>query len=239
VFNFKKNGKENEKPTGRKEKKTIKGDLLCKGLSPVFTVIFYASIVLAALLLVTMLIIFLMNTSVEKMLLPPFMHRVTDDSGELVSYMIYLGNGVKVKCDASLVTAQDIKTVLYAGIFTVICVLCVIAPAAKFLGTLSKNVGKGDVFNERNPRLVLFVGLTVLIGNPFVLFIMRFYNYQLLNTFMKSAEESIELALGFDFYSMIFGAMILLFGVIYGHTVKAAKNGAVPADNVSAVITKN
>ena len=209
---------------------------VCTILSPLCKALFYASVIMIALLLVLMLIVFLMNTTVDEMLLPPFMHKIADDSGVTTAYEIFLGNGVKVLRDASSITADDIKTVIYAGIILLVGVLLIIAPAARFVGALAKNIKEENYLDEKNGRLVMYTGLTVLIGNPFILFVSRFYNYYLIKTFLKEASDGINLALGFDVYGMIFGALILLFGLIYAKTICALRNNEVKEEASCEVI---
>jgi len=192
---------------------------LCGILSPVCTVIFYGAVILIALLLVLMFIVFLMNTSVDDMLLPPFMHKIIGEGGVTEGYEIFLGNGVKVIRDAASVTAQDIKTVIYAGIILLIGALLITAPTAKFIGLLSRNIRQKNYFDEKNGRYVVYTGLTVLFGNPFILFVSRFYNYYLIKTFLKESADMMRLQLGFDIYGMIFGALILFFGLVYWKTI--------------------
>ncbi len=209
---------------------------VCAVLYPLCKILFYASVIFIALFIVLTLIVFLMNTSVDEMLLPPFMHKIADDSGVTAAYEIFLGNGVKVLRDADMITADDIKTVIYAGIVLLIGVLLIIAPAAKFVGSLAKNIRDEKYLDEKNGRLVMYTGLTVLIGNPFILFVSRFYNYYLIKTFLKEASDEINLALGFDVYGMIFGALILLFGLIYAKTLYALRNNVVKAEEKAGEI---
>ena len=214
---------------------------VCTVLYPFCKVLFYAAVILIALLLVLMFIVFLMNTSVDEMLLPPFMHKIADDAGVTTAYEIFLGNGVKVLRPAAMITAGDIKTVIYAGIILLVGVLLIIAPASKFVGALAKNIKDGKYLDEKNGRLVMYTGLTVLVGNPFILFVSRFYNYYLIKTFLKEASDEISLALGFDVYGMIFGALILLFGLIYAKTLYALHTNEVKAEDSTekAVVPEN
>ncbi|MEA4832529.1 MAG: DUF2975 domain-containing protein [Oscillospiraceae bacterium] len=196
---------------------------LAKLFSPVFNVLFFVLVGAAVMLVILVPIIAVIDTPVDQMLLPPFMKQISDASGNTVSFDIFLGNGVKVVADANNVALSDIKTVIYAGIVSLLAIMLVIAPITKFLSLLLKNIGSGDIFNEKNPRLMMFIGLCALIGNPLILFVGRFYNYYLLTTFVRPVTEKIQLSLGFDFYGLVFGALVILFGAVYGYSCEKAR----------------
>jgi len=201
-----------------------------KIFSPIFLGLFYISIVLIAICFIMLIIVFLMNASVDNMLLPPFMERVTNNNDIISGYNIFLGNGVEISVSADQVTSADIKTVLYAGIFIFISILLVLTPIFKFLSIFLKNISTDLVFEMINYKMILYIGITVLVGNPFVMFINRFYNYYLLSTFIKSSQETISLSLSFDFYGIVFGLFILLLAFIYGYICTKKNNELIIKD---------
>ena len=68
---------------------------IARVLSPVFTGAFYVGLAVAALLLITALIVLFVNVDVEKMLLPPDMKALRDASGAVTEYSLDLGNGIR------------------------------------------------------------------------------------------------------------------------------------------------
>jgi len=193
-----------------------------KVLQPVFSVLFYAAIFFIALSLVLSVIIFFVNVNVEQMLLFPFMHKIADDSGEITSYGISFGNGIEIITEATKgnVALNDIKAVLYAGIFVFVCTLLTVAPIFKFLSLLLKNINSGEyskITDEKNPRYVMYIGLCVFFGTILIRFMMRFYNYYLAVRFIKEAQTEIRLSLGIDVLSGITGLAILLIGLIFSY----------------------
>ena len=82
---------------------------IARVLSPVFTGAFYVGLAVAALLLITALIVLFVNVDVEKMLLPPDMKALRDASGAVTEYSLDLGNGIRIVSPASAVTLSHIK----------------------------------------------------------------------------------------------------------------------------------
>lgn len=190
---------------------------LFKLLQRVFNILFYVSAFFILLSLILSLILVFINVDVDEMLLPPFMNKIEDETGHAASYEISFGNGIKVGVNSSDIDLDDIKAALFAGIFVVIFTLLTVAPIFKFLDLLLKNINNKNLFDAKNPRYVMYIGLCVFIGNMAIRFVMRFYNYYLAVRFIKEAAEKIHLSLGIDILSGITGLAILLIGFIFSY----------------------
>jgi len=165
------------------------------------------------------------NVEVDNMLLPPFMHKIAVDSGN--AYEISFGNGIKIITDVSNVFLDDIKAVLYAGIFVLICTLLTVAPVFKFLSLLLININSKEpdkVLDEKNPRYVMFIGLCVFLGTVLIRFMLRIYNYYLAARFIKGAPQEIKLSLGIDILDGITGLAIIFIGLIFAYVFQYIRN---------------
>lgn len=196
--------------------------LFLKLLQPAFNILFYAALFFVVLSLVLSVILIFVNVDVEQLLLFPFMHKITDDAGEIIAYGISFGNGIEIVTEAAdgNVVLGDIKAVLFAGIFVLICTLLTVAPVFKFLSLLLKNINSGEyekITDEKNPRYVMYIGLCVFFGTILIRFVMRFYNYYLAVRFIKDVQQEIRLSLGIDILSGITGLAILLIGLIFAY----------------------
>lgn len=196
--------------------------LIAKIGQPFFRVLMYVSLVSAAILIIMAPIIFVVNIPTEEMILPPYMRAVVNED-VITSYDISIGNGIRLSADAADVTLDDIKTVIYAGIFMATAILLVVAPICRFISSLFRNITNGLVLERKNADLISYIGITVLIGNTIVLFLSRFYNYLLVSTFLGE-EGSVRLALNIDWYGIIMGAFILMTGMIFGYACEQAQN---------------
>ena len=136
---------------------------IARVLSPVFTGAFYVGLAVAALLLITALIVLFVNVDVEKMLLPPDMKALRDASGAVTEYSLDLGNGIRIVSPASAVTLSHIKTVIYSSIAAWLLLLLVACPVFRFLSVLLRNVGRKEALNEENARMINYIGLNTLI----------------------------------------------------------------------------
>ena len=215
---------QNHSTTRRKNYKFV--FVFSKLFSPVFNILFYIAVFFIVLSMILCIIIFFVNVEAEKMLLPPFMHKIADDTGNITSYEISFGNGIKIITDVANVELGDIKSVLYAGLFVLICTFLTIAPIFKFLSMLLKNITSGnlnDIIDEQNPRYVMFIGLCVFLGTILIRFMMRFYNYYLAVRFIKGAPQEIKLSLGIDFLDGITGLVILFVGLIFAYVFQRIK----------------
>lgn len=193
-----------------------------KLLQPAFNILFYAALFFVVLSLVLAVILIFVNVEVEQILLFPFMDKIADDAGGITAYSISFGNGIEIITEAAEgnVELGDIKAVLFAGIFVLICTLLTVAPVFKFLSMLLKNINSGEyikIIDEKNPRYVMYIGLCVFLGTILIRFMMRFYNYYLAVRFIKDARQEIHLSLGIDVLSGITGLAILLIGLIFAY----------------------
>lgn len=204
---------------GRLSYRSVK--FISKFGSPAFRVMMYVSLVCSAVLVIMAPIIFLVNIPTQEMILPPYMKAV-GSGGNIESYNIFIGNGIRINADAANVTLSDIKTVIYAGIFMTVAVLLVFAPICKFLSALFSNISKGTVLDEKNADLISYIGITVIIGNTIILFLRRFYNYLLVSTFLDDGK-TVNLALNIDWYGIIVGTFILLTGLIFGYACECSE----------------
>ena len=200
----------------KKKEKYESVSFICKGLTPLTTILFYISIVAILLLVIISAIVFFVNVPVEKMLLPPFMHEIITDAGTS-SFSIDLGIGYKIVIPKDNVELNDIKAVIYAFILFLIASLSLLAPIFKFLSKLFKNVAEKNLFSDENAKMINFVGLTVMLGNIVVAFVSQFYIYTLTSTFLTTETELISISFGFDWKSLIVGGFIILLGSIYGY----------------------
>ena len=201
--------------------------LVSKVMSPVFNALFYVAAFFVVLCFVLAVILFFTNVEVEKMLLPPFMHKIADGAGRTTHYEISFGNGIKIMTAAQNVALGDIKAALYAGIFVILCNLLTLAPVFRFLSALLKNIGSGDyerIIDEKNPRYVMFIGLCVFLGSLLIRFMMRFYNYQLAEKFIRCEPQKIKLSLGIDIVDGVPGLAILFVGLVFAYAFWHLRN---------------
>lgn len=185
-----------------------------KFFSPIFKALYY--IFIGGLLLsgIIALIVFLVNTTVEDMLLPPLM-TVCEDG----AYSITIGNGIRIDAPYETVSLDDIKTVIYAELIMVGAVCCMMAPVSLFLSRLMQSVATGEPHCLKNGRYGVYIGLSVMLGYSFVLFARRFYNYLLVKTFVEGSD-AIHLSLGFDAGGILVGLLIIFLGDLIGHAAE-------------------
>ena len=215
----------NQNNRGREyEQKNYKAVLtLAKLLQPVLSVLFYAAIFFIVFFLILTVIIFFVNVEADQLLLAPFMDKIDNGAGE--AYIISFGNGIKIITET--IELSDIKAVIFAGIFVIICTLLTVAPVFKFLAALMKNIGSGEterILDEKNPRYVMFIGLCIFIGTILIRLMTRFYNYYLAVKFIKCAPQEIKLSLGIDILSGLTGLAILLIGLVFAYIFQHIKN---------------
>ena len=200
--------------------------VLLKLLQPFFGILFYVSIFFIALCLILSVILLFVKVDVDQLLLFPFMHKIAGEAGKITAYDISFGNGIKIITDVKNVVLDDIKAVLFAGLFVLICTLATIAPVFKFLAMLLKNINSGEyekIIDEKNPRYVMFTGLCIFIGAILIRFVMRFYNYYLAARFID-AVQTIKLSLGVDALSGITGLTIVFIGFVFAYALKYIRN---------------
>ena len=195
---------------------------IARVLSPVFTGAFYVGLAVAALLLITALIVLFVNVDVEKMLLPPDMKALRDASGAVTEYSLDLGNGIRIVSPASAVTLSHIKTVIYSSIAAWLLLLLVACPVFRFLSVLLRNVGRKEALNEENARMINYIGLVILIGNTLIVALNNLLNYIQINKFVSMSEHRIEYAFSIEGAGIIMGLFILAVGTIYGYACSVA-----------------
>ncbi len=182
---------------------------VCRLLWVAFRVLAYISGILVGLLGVIAVILIFVNVTAEEMLFTPYM-KVMENG----MFDVSLGNGARVIVDSSVGTAS-IKGTVYAGLFTLMAGLAVCMPVFHFLSKLMKNVGAGKVLSEENAACVNYIGMAIMLGNPFVLLVQRFFNYKLISIFIKNVEVKFDF--GIDLFGFILGLLIILIGTIYGY----------------------
>lgn len=207
-------------------------ETLAKYLAPVFSVLFYAALALAALLVIIAVIVLIVNVEPEEMLLPPYMQKIFASDGTIQAFSINLGNGVKVTRNAAAVTLSDIKTVIYGFICVSVVTLAALIPVLRFLSKLLVNVGAGKVLEPDNARRINYIGLTAIIASVVTGIMSHLFNYMIFRLFVTAAED-VSLSVSVDFYGIIIGVFILLIGYIYGYAC-ALHNAANPTAVVAA-----
>lgn len=203
----------------KKKNKTPKSEYggvvaFSKLFAPVFRILYYVFIGGLLLSGIVALIVFLVNTSVEDMLLPPLMSLHENEY-----YSLTIGNGIRIDVPYDSVTLGDIKTVIYAELIMVAAVCCMMAPVSLFLSKLMSSLAEGDPYRRKNGRYGIYIGLSVMIGYTFVLFMRRFYNYLLVKTFVTEGD-AIHLSLGLDLGGVFVGLLIIFLGNLIGHAAE-------------------
>lgn len=191
---------------------------VCKALWRVFKLLAYAAASAVALLAVMSLVLLFVDVSAEELLFTPYMKLITENG--VSRFDVRLGNGVEVLCDYAAVNTGNIKGALYAGIFTLMAGLAVSVPVLNCLGKLFKNVGNGIVISADNAAYVNYIGLAIMIGNPLVLIIKRYFNYALIKNFV---DADLKFDFGIDLFGVFLGLLIIVIGTIYGQTCAAHK----------------
>ena len=140
-----------------------------KMASPVFMALYFVCIAAVALSGIVALIIFLVNTPVEKMLLPPLMTLHGEDY-----YSIFIGNGIRIDAAYDTVSLMDVKTVIWAELIMCAAASAMLAPVCLNMSRLMKNVAAESPYNMNNARYTMYIGLSVMIGYTVVLTARRF-----------------------------------------------------------------
>lgn len=224
-----------EKISGSKAKyRGVAG--ISKLASPILNVLFYVLLVCVLLTAIVAFIMIFVGTSVDDIMLPPYMSRTNE------GFFVTIGNGIKVFSPAEYVELGDIKTVIYAELLMLGATLCILAPLSRFLSRLTKNLGKGDVHNPMNARYMMYAGLTVAVGYTFVGMASDFYNWLLVNTFVAGSAQSFHLSMSPDFGGILVGVLIILFAYVYGNacakapqTSETKANGKTDSKDVTPV----
>ncbi len=185
---------------------------ICKMLWLAFRVLAYVSGILVGLLGVMAVILIFVSVTAEELLFTPYMKVIAEKGARM--FDVSLGNGVRVIVDSS-VGADSIKGTVYAGLFTLMAGLLVCVPVFHFLSKLMKNISAGKVLSEENAACVNYIGLSIMVGNPIVLLVQRFFNYKLMSIFVKNVDLKFDF--GIDLFGFMLGLLIILIGTIFGY----------------------
>ncbi len=191
---------------------------VCKLLWRAFKLLAYVAAGLTALLGVMSVVLVFVNVSAEELLFTPYMKVVTENG--VRKFDVCLGNGIEVLRAYEDVDTGNIKGAVYAGIFTLMAGLAVSIPVFNYLGKLFKNVGNGIVLSADNAAYVNYIGLSIMIGNPLVLLIKRYFNYALIKNFV---DGDLRFDFGIDLFGVFLGLLLIVFGTIYGQACAAHK----------------
>lgn len=185
---------------------------ICKMLWRAFRIMSYVAAGLAALLGMISFVLLFVNVSAEELLFTPYMKVITENGQKM--FDVRLGNGIEVFRDYNDVDVSNIKGAAYAGIFTLMAALVVCVPVFSHLSKLLKNVGEGKVLSNENATYVNYIGLSIMVGNPIVLLINRYFNYSLMKHFV---DEQLKFDFGIDLFGFVLGLLLIVFGTIYGY----------------------
>ena len=196
-----------EKPKGTYSKITT----ISKLSSPILKALYYILIVGVLITAIIAFIMIFVGTSPEGIMLPPFMSVHGEEY-----YSITIGNGIRINADYASVGLGDIKSVIYAELMMLATVFCILAPVSLFLSKLTKNVGKGEEYNLKNPRYVMYIAFSVMIGSTFLRIVRNFYNFLLVKTFVGE-PENIKFAFEFNLGGIALGILIIILAYFYGN----------------------
>lgn len=189
-------------------------DKLARPLSILLKLIFYILVGVAAVTLVCMLILAPVRVDVEDMILSPYLRSETGENGNTVYHVNYQ-DGVEVVVPEDRVTPAAAKTALYAG-FVQLCVTCLIlAPICRFVSVLLGNLAKGKYGDRRNPDMICFSALTLLVGSPVSSALSGLFRYLLQKAF---AGQSMLVKYSFrpDWFGVGAALLLLAAGFVYG-----------------------
>ncbi len=191
---------------------------VCKFLAPIFKAVSYIFAFMSALLAVISVVLIFVNVKAEELIFTPYMDVVNIDG---VKYFdIQLGNGVRVFREYEAVAAGDIKGTLYAGIFTLIAWLIVCVPVFYLLSKLFRNIGAGQPLSYENAACVNYIGVCIMVGNPAVLLIKRYFNYKMMSYFV---DIRTQFDFGIDWFGIVLGLLLVALGTIYGYACTCHK----------------
>ncbi len=199
-----KNGRLAYRATGR----------VARPLAFLLRIAFFVLIGIAAISLVCMVIIAPMQAALEDMTLAPYLRAETGSGGNAV-YHVTLGDGVRMTVPAERVTASAVKTALYAGLVQ-LCLAClVLAPICRFVSVLLGNLAAGRYGDKRNPDMICFCALTLLVGSPVLSAVSGWFNYLLQKTF-TGPGVMMKFIFTPDWFALGAGLLLLLAGFVYG-----------------------
>lgn len=191
---------------------------VCKAIAPVFKAMSYVFAFAAALLAIVSFVLIFVNVQAEELIFTPYMDIIEKDGGTF--FDIELGNGVRVFREYEEVATGDIKGTLFAGIFTLLAWLAVCVPVFYLLSKLFKNIGVGAVLNYENAACVNYIGVCIMLGNPVVLLIKRYFNYKMMSYFV---DIETKFDFGIDLFGVVLGLLIVAIGTIYGYACTCHK----------------
>lgn len=176
--------------------------------------LFYVLLGAALVALVCIPIVALMRAEPEEMLLPPYLRAQTGGNGNTV-YHVYFGDGARMTVPAERVSVDAIKTALYIGLAR-FCLGCLIlAPVCRFIARLLRNLADGRWGDKKNPDMVCFSALTVLVGSPLYSAVSGYFTYLLQKSF-AAPGVLLKYVFRLDWYSLGAGILLLLAGFVYG-----------------------
>ena len=189
-------------------------DKLARPLSFLLKLSFYLLLGVAAITLVCMLIIAPMRVAVEDMIFSPYLRAETGENGNTVYHVNYR-DGVEITVPEERVTPAAAKTAIYAGLVQ-LCVTClVLAPICRFVSILLCNLAKGKYGDQRNPDMICFSALTLLVGSPVYSALSGLFRYLLQKAF---AGQSMLVKYSFcpDWFGIGAALLLLVAGFVYG-----------------------
>ncbi len=186
-----------------------------KILAPLFGILFYVFLVMFALFAVVGLILVFVSTDVSKMLLPPHMKALRDSFGEITSYSLKLGNGLKIVSPVSDITLSHIKLVVYAKLCSYGVTLVFSAMALRLTSKLFTNVVKGKVLSEENAKHINYTGVLVMVGGVVYSVVNNLFNYIQVKRF--AADLKVNYSFDIEWFGIIMGMFIIVIGTIYGY----------------------
>ena len=195
----------------KEKKKDVR--LIYKTSSVIFNILFYVAIAVVALSIMIGLIVVIVNVSTDEMLLPPYMKKIYDDSGNIMEYSINLGNGASIVKSVSDVTLGNIKSVIYCFLLMVCTIISVLIPIFRFMSIILKAFSENDFFDKSNYHLVNYIGVTTILSGFVIGIVERFVNFTLFKTFVYNAGN-ISFKFGINIHIVLIGAVILILGII-------------------------
>ena len=195
---------------------------VARPLSYVLLGVFYLLIAAAVIALICIPIVALMRITPEEMVLPPFLRAETGGAGNTV-FHVYFGDGVRMTVPSDRVTAEAVKSALYAGILQ-FCLGCVVlAPVCRFVSSLLRNLADGRYGDKKNPDMVCFSALTLLVGSPLISAASGYFTYILQKNF-AGPGVLVKYVFRPDWVALIMGLLLLFAGFAYG-----CENARLPA----------
>lgn len=181
--------------------------------SHIFNILFYVAIGVVALSVLVAFIVFLVNVTVDEMLLPPYMQQIHDETGKVSAFAINLGNGASIVKPASEVTLDNIKSVIYCFLFVFCATLIVLIPIFRFLGIMLEAFSKNSIFESKNYQMVNYIGITTILSGVIIGFAESIVNYNLFKTFITNVDN-VTLRLGVNIHIVLIGVVILILGTV-------------------------